>query len=107
MFGYRFLNDTYENPYYITILIDVAKTLYETDSNILKRIANSNYKYQYGTRIIFSSDSDNINNPAEIAEDVYLETNFNREGIEGLIQYLLKEYSINEEMFKFIYYKSY
>ncbi len=105
MFGYRFLNDTYENPYYITILIDVAKTLYETDSNILKRIASSNYKYQYGTRIIFSNNSDNINNPAEIAEDVYLETNFNREGIEGLIQYLLKEYSIDEEMFKFIYYK--
>lgn len=105
MFGYRFLNDTYENPYYITILIDVAKTLYEADSNILKGIANSNYKYQYGTRIIFSSNSDNINNPAEIAEDVYLETNFNREGIEGLIQYLLKEYSIDEEMFKFIYYK--
>lgn len=105
MFGFKFLNDTYENLYYITILIDVAKILYEIDSNILKRIASSNYKYQNGTRIIFSNNSDNINNPAEIAEDVYMETNFNRESIEGLIQYLLKEYSINEDMFKFIYYK--
>lgn len=105
MFGFRFLNDTYENLYYITILIDVAKILYEIDSNILRRIASSNYKYQNGTRIIFSNNSDNINNPAEIAEDVYMETNFNRESIEGLIQYLLKEYSINEDMFKFIYYK--
>ena len=50
-------------------------------------------------------DSDNINNPAEIAEDVYMETNFSRENVESLISYLLKEYSINEDMFKFIYYK--
>ena len=38
MYGYRFLNDTYENIYYITILVDVAKTLYELDNNILQRI---------------------------------------------------------------------
>lgn len=105
MFGYRFLNDTYENLYYITILIDIAKTLYEMDNNILKSIASKNYKYQNGTRIIFSNSSDNISNPAQIAEDVYIETNFNRENIEGLIQYLLKEYSIDENSFKFIYYK--
>lgn len=105
MFGYRFLNDIYESLYYITVLIDIAKSLYEIDSNILRRIANSNYKYQNGTRIIFSNDSDNINNPAEIAEDVYMETNFSRENVESLIAYLLKEYSINEDMFKFIYYK--
>lgn len=105
MFGYRFLNDTYENSHYITILIDIAKTLYEMDSNILRRIANSNYRHQGGSRILFSENSDNINNPVQIAEDVYMETNFNRESIEGLIRYLLKEYSINEDMFKFIYYK--
>lgn len=104
LYGYSFEGTTYnlKSPSYKGIYIELLKKLYSKDNTLLDQMAEENYTYKYGTRILFSVDRKD-ENQTKIRDNLYVQINFSRREIFWWIRSFLEKYQIDLYDFSIIY----
>ncbi len=104
LFGYKFEGTVYNmlSPSYKGILIDLIKNLYRRDSSILDKMAEEEYKYKYGTRVLFSKERKS-KSQTKVNNNLYVQANYSRKDIFYWIRYFIQKYQLDYNDFSIIY----
>lgn len=94
MYGFQFDGIKYASSSFKNIFADIIKILYKIDNTILDDLAEQKFKFEHGTRVVFSKKKEN-DWQDEITPNLYVVTNYSRNMIFWWIRELLNKYQIN------------
>lgn len=96
--SYDFLDETYNigKPNYTALLDSVIKVLYELDSGLFERIANSKLSPLQSQRVFVSTDKDDIREALTPAPGIFVECNLASEYIIKFIYILIEQFELSE-----------
>lgn len=94
LYGFQFDGVKYKTNYFKNIYIEMVKILYSINPAILDSLAEENYKFEYGTKIVFSKER--VSQwQTEINPTLFIETGYSRHMIFWWIRELLNRYEID------------
>ncbi len=98
LYGFKYDGVKYRQNYFKNIYVQLVKILYSANPSILDELAKQNYKFENGTKIIFSKER--VNQwQAEIAPTLFIETGYSRHMIFWWIRELFEKYQLDIQNF--------
>lgn len=92
---YRFLNDVTPATDWTAMFKNIANTLYRLDATPFESIVNKEFPENRVLEKRFSKTADNLRNPHEVAEGIYIETNLNTQAKIDMLRVLLLQYNVD------------
>lgn len=74
---------------------NIANTLYRLDATPFESIVNKEFPENRVLEKRFSKTADNLRNPYEVAEGIYIETNLNTQAKIDMLRVLLLQYNVD------------
>ncbi len=98
LYGFKYDGVKYRTNYFKNIYIEIIKILYSNNSSILDELAKQNFKFENGTKIVFSRER--VNQwQTEIEPTLFIETGYSRHMIFWWIRELFKKYQLDIQNF--------
>lgn len=98
LYGFKYDGVKYRANYFKKIYVEMIRILYSSNSGILDELAKQNFKFENGTKIIFSKER--VNQwQTEIAPTLFIETGYSRHMIFWWIRELFKKYQLDIQNF--------
>ena len=94
LYGFQYDGVKYRASYFKNIYVEMVKILYSTNPAILDELAERRFKFEYGTKIVFSKERDN-QWQTEITPNLFIETGYSRHMLFWWIRELFNKYQID------------
>lgn len=102
LYGFEYDGVKYKANYFKNIYIEMVRILYSINPSILDELARKNFKFENGTKIVFSNQR--VNDwQAEINSNLYIETGYSRHMIFWWIRELFSQYQLDVKDFKILF----
>ena len=98
LYGFKYDGAKHKAKYFKDIYIGIVRSLYSANPSILDELAKQNFKFEKGTKIVFSRER--VNQwQVEIAPTLFIEVGYSRHMIFWLIRMLFKKYQLDIQDF--------
>ena len=98
LYGFKYDGVKYRENYFKNIYVEIIKILYSSNPSILDELAKQNFKFENGTKIVFSKER--VNQwQTEIAPTLFIETGYSRHMIFWWIRELFEKYQLDIQNF--------
>jgi uncharacterized protein with ParB-like and HNH nuclease domain len=102
LYGFKYKDDKVKSDSLKAIYVDIIKMLYNKDKSIIGKLADDEFVFEHGSRVCFSRNEQN-QYMTKVYDNLYVETNYNREMIFFWIKELFNKYQLDINDFSILF----